>query len=287
MGVLAALVLAGILAQGCSDNNGRVTGTESKVTGDAVGGSVRVSVTISPGIINVGRRGSVVVIVSSPNGFPLPGRRVDLSSTGGSLDATTGITDSSGRFSTTVLVTCGDAGTVTVTAFADNQSQVAATATANVAATPTSPSASPCPPGSGTPPAGGGGGGGGGGGVVLPTVSITAAGTATEGGATATFTVSRTGSTAAPLGVTLGLGGSATFGSDYGLTGTVGNTVTIPAGASNAVITLNPVNDTDDDPNDPSSPGPDSELAILTITPAGTYTVGTPSAAQVPIADND
>src|SRR5512145_2701288 len=90
MGVLAALVLAGILAQGCSDNNGRVTGTESKVTGDAVGGSVRVSVTISPGIINVGRRGSVVVIVSSPNGFPIPGRRVDLSSTGGSLDATTG-----------------------------------------------------------------------------------------------------------------------------------------------------------------------------------------------------
>ena len=166
-GLLAALVLVGALVQGCSDNNGRVTGTDSKVTGDAIGGSIKVSVTISPGIIAVGRRGSVVVIVSSPNGFPIPGRRVDLSSTGGSLDATTGITDASGRFSTTILVTCSDTGSVTVTAFADNQSQVAATATATVGAgTGTS---SPCPAGSGAPPPAPGSG---------PTVSITSSGIA-------------------------------------------------------------------------------------------------------------
>ena len=60
-GLLAALVLVGILVQGCSDNNGRVTGTESKVTGDAIGGNIKTSVTINPGTVDRGRRASVVV----------------------------------------------------------------------------------------------------------------------------------------------------------------------------------------------------------------------------------
>jgi hypothetical protein len=124
---------------------------------------------------------------------------------------------------------------------------------------------------------------------VLPTVTITSAGVASEAGPTsATFTVSRTGSTAAPLGVVLTATGSAVFGTDYGLTGAiVGTTVTIPAGSASTVITLNPVDDPDAEADDPSGPNADAELAILSISPSGTYTVGTPGAAQVEIVDND
>ena len=63
--------------------------------------------------------------------------------------------------------------------------------------------------------------------------------------------------------------------------------MTIPAGSASTVITLNPVDDPDAEADDPSGPNADAELAILTITPAGTYTVGTPSAAQVEIVDNE
>jgi hypothetical protein len=99
--------------------------------------------------------------------------------------------------------------------------------------------------------------------------------------------VSRTGSTAAALTVNLTAGGTATLGSDYGLAGNiVGTTVTIPTGSVSAVITLNAVDDADTDTDDPSGPNADGELAILSIA-AGSYTVGTPSAAQVEIIDND
>ena len=84
-GLLAALVFAGVLVQGCSDNNGRITGTQSTVVGDAVGdrSSISASVTVSPGVIDTGRRAACSSIVSSPNGFPLPGRQVTLAAAGG------------------------------------------------------------------------------------------------------------------------------------------------------------------------------------------------------------
>jgi Bacterial Ig-like domain (group 1) len=117
---LAALVLAGILAQGCSDNNGRVTPTSSQVTGDAIGGpaslSLFVQVAINPATIDVGRRASILVIVTNANGFPLPNRQVQLTASGGNLDATSGVTDANGQFATTMVVPCGTAaagGTVT------------------------------------------------------------------------------------------------------------------------------------------------------------------------------
>jgi hypothetical protein len=104
---------------------------------------------------------------------------------------------------------------------------------------------------------------------------------------TATYTVSRTGSTAAPLSVVLTATGSAVFGADYGLTGSiVGTTVTIPSGSASTVITLNPVSADGAEADDPSGPNADAELAILTVSPAATYTVGTPGAAQVEIVDD-
>lgn len=108
MGLLAAIVLAGALVQGCSDNNGRITGTESTVTGDGIGGpgsiSMFVQVTVNPASVCPGRRASVLTIVTNANGIPLPGRNVQLTASLGQLDASFGQTDSNGLFSTTILV---------------------------------------------------------------------------------------------------------------------------------------------------------------------------------------
>jgi hypothetical protein len=119
--VLLALLLAGILAPGCSDNSGRLTPTSATTTGDGIGGpgstSLFVQVTVNPGSIDRGRRGSVLVIVSNANGIPLPGRNVQLSTSVGRLDATAGTTDGGGLFSTTIFIPCeavaGFAGVVT------------------------------------------------------------------------------------------------------------------------------------------------------------------------------
>jgi hypothetical protein len=283
-GLFLALVLAGLLVQGCTDNNGRVTGTESKVTGDAVGGNIKVSVTINPGAIDRGRRGSVVVIVSSPNGFPIGGRRVDLSSVGGRLDATSGVTGADGRFSTTLYIPCETGpGAVTVTAFADNQSQVAATATANAV---TAVASDPCAGIAGTPPPGGGGGGGGGGTPTLPTVSITASGLADEDGpVSANFTV--TGSSG--ITVSLGISGTATIGVDYNLTGTGvlvvnATTVNVTLSGGSATITVAPLADAAD-ADDPLGPATDAERVVLTINASPSYTVGSPSVAAIEICD--
>src|SRR5207249_11256095 len=53
---------------------------------------------------------------------------------------------------------------------------------------------------------------------------------------------------------------------------------TIPAGSASALINFGPIPDTIDEFD---------EAAILTILPASTYTVGTPSSATVTIVDDD
>ena len=71
------------------------------------------------------------------------------------------------------------------------------------------------------------------------------------------------------------VGGTATSGADYAaLTGTV----TIPAGQASATVTVTPVNDA-------GSEG--DETVLLTLTANAAYSVGTPAAATVTIADND
>jgi hypothetical protein len=107
--LLGALVLAGILAQGCSDNSGRLTPTSATTTGDGLGGtagSLFVQVTVNPGSIDRGRRGNILVIVSNRNGFPLSGRNVHLTSSVGRVDRTGGTTDASGTLSSTIFIPC-------------------------------------------------------------------------------------------------------------------------------------------------------------------------------------
>jgi serine protease len=108
-------------------------------------------------------------------------------------------------------------------------------------------------------------------------VSITATdASAAEGGTdTGVFTITRAGSTAAALTVTLAFSGSATNGTDYlGLN----TTVTIPAGSASTTLTVTPVDDSLVD---------GAETAIATLQAGAGYQVGDPSSATVTIADND
>ena len=91
----------------------------------------------------------------------------------------------------------------------------------------------------------------------------------------ASYTVTRTGSTTSDLSVQYKITGTAGPGVDYvALSGNV----TIPAGASTAIITVTPIDDTLVESN---------ETIVVTILAASGYTVGTPSAATVKIASDD
>ncbi|MBK9410940.1 MAG: Ig-like domain-containing protein [Gemmatimonadetes bacterium] len=105
--------------------------------------------------------------------------------------------------------------------------------------------------------------------VTVVATDAAASETGPDGG---TFTVSRTGSTAAALPVGFTLTGTATVGVDYAA---LNSSVTIAAGQSSTAIQINPL-------ADPLVEG--NETVILTIG-AGSYSVGTPSAATVTIAD--
>src|SRR5262249_21943818 len=115
-----------------------------------------------------------------------------------------------------------------------------------------------------------------------PTVTVTAttATTTDQSGATpAVYTVTRTGSTAAPLAVFFQMSGTASSPPDYGLTGTSGtNTVMINSGQSSANVTLTAADDFKFE---------GLETAVMTLqTPMdGSYNVGNPGSATVDIID--
>jgi hypothetical protein len=109
-----------------------------------------------------------------------------------------------------------------------------------------------------------------------PTVSVAAtdASASEVGPDTGTFTVSRTGSTEAPLTVLYGVSGTAT-GSDYA---TLSGSVVIPSGASTATITVTPTNDV-------LAEG--DETVVVTVTANAAYTVVAPSSATLTISSDD
>jgi hypothetical protein len=95
-----------------------------------------VQVTVNPGSIDIGRRGTVLVIVTNGNGFPLAGRNVQLTSSVGRLDQTSGQTNSGGTFSTTIFLPCEvPPGAGTVTAIAEGVVSPGAPFTAVIALT--------------------------------------------------------------------------------------------------------------------------------------------------------
>jgi N-acetylneuraminic acid mutarotase len=111
----------------------------------------------------------------------------------------------------------------------------------------------------------------------LPGVTVAATdSTASEtAGNTGKFTLTRTGSTATALEVRYAITGTATNGTDYTL---LDGDVVIPAGASSVTLTVSPTND---------SLVEGTESVVLTVLGGTGYQVGSNSAAQVNIADND
>ena len=109
------------------------------------------------------------------------------------------------------------------------------------------------------------------------TVTVTAsdANASETGPDNGTFTFTRSGSTAAALVVQYRVGGTATNGIDYA---SLSGSVTIPAGAASATVTVRPVDDANAEA---------SETVDVTVLPDGAYTVGNPPSATVTIADND
>ena len=111
----------------------------------------------------------------------------------------------------------------------------------------------------------------------LPTITITATdNTATEAGpTTGTFTVSRTGSTAAALTVYYGVTGTSTGGVDRNA---LSGNLSIPAGSSSGTVIITPINDIVCESD---------ETVILTLSANAAYIIGSPSSATVTIQDND
>jgi hypothetical protein len=110
-----------------------------------------------------------------------------------------------------------------------------------------------------------------------PLISITATdATASEPGAnTGLFTLTRLGKKSALLTVNYTVGGTATLGYDYV---SVGASVKIAAGATNASVTVTPVDDLLVE---------GTESVLVTLASGTGYTVGTPASATVSITDND
>jgi parallel beta-helix repeat protein len=110
-----------------------------------------------------------------------------------------------------------------------------------------------------------------------PTVTVAASDASASETASnpATFTFSRTGSTAAALAVRYSIGGTAANGTDYA---TLSGSVTIPSGGSSAIVTVSPIEDSAVEGN---------ETVVLTLSSEAAYVVGSPNSATVTIADND
>jgi subtilase family serine protease len=111
----------------------------------------------------------------------------------------------------------------------------------------------------------------------VPSVNVVATTSmAAEAGQTAgVFTVTRSGDTSAPLTVRFTVGGTATAGSDYLV---LPAAVTIPADASQATLTVMPVDDQIAEPN---------ETVTLSLQSGSEYRLGSPSFAIVTVVSDD
>jgi hypothetical protein len=109
----------------------------------------------------------------------------------------------------------------------------------------------------------------------VPTVSVVATvPCASEQGPVAgVFTVTRAGDTTDPLNVSYAIGGTATNGTDYAA---ITGTVTIPAGAGSATVTITPILDT-------LAEG--DRTVTLTVSTDLAYAVGTAASGTVTIHD--
>ena len=110
----------------------------------------------------------------------------------------------------------------------------------------------------------------------LASVSVSASdASATEGGDTGAFTITRTGATTSALTVNFTVSGTAASGADFVALGT---SVSIPAGQSSAVVTVATVQDAAQET---------TETVLLTLAVDAAYNLGSPTAATVNVLDDD
>jgi hypothetical protein len=121
--------------------------------------------------------------------------------------------------------------------------------------------------------------------VALPqvTVSVLPAAVQEDGTANLFYTFARTGATTSALTANFSVDGTATFNSDYTVSGAASfgataGTVTFAAGSSTATVTVDPTTDPTEEPN---------ETAVLTLTANAAYTIGTAAAATGTINNDD
>jgi Ca2+-binding RTX toxin-like protein len=121
--------------------------------------------------------------------------------------------------------------------------------------------------------------------VTTPTITLAVAPiTVNEDGTTnLVYTFTRTGVTTNALTVNYGVGGTATLGTDYAQTGAAtfaatAGTVTFAAGATTAIVTIDPTADTTVETD---------ETVALTLASGAGYTVGTTTAVTSTIVNDD
>lgn len=115
------------------------------------------------------------------------------------------------------------------------------------------------------------------------TVAVSPVSIAENGTTNATYTFKRTGPTTNPLTVSFDVGGTATFETDYSVTGASSFTemtgsVTFLAGQASKTIVIDPTGDTVVEAN---------ETVVLTLTAGVDYVVGLPLAATATITNDD
>lgn len=115
------------------------------------------------------------------------------------------------------------------------------------------------------------------------TIAVSPASVIENGTANATYTFKRTGPTTEPLTVNFDVGGTATFNTDYAVTGATSinettGSVTFLAGQASKTVVIDPTGDTLVESN---------ETVILTLATGIDYVVATPLAATATITNDD
>ncbi|QLE57378.1 S-layer family protein [Nostoc sp. TCL26-01] len=115
------------------------------------------------------------------------------------------------------------------------------------------------------------------------TLAVSPASVTEDGTTNLTYTFTRTGSTTNALTINFGVAGTATLNTDYTQTGAASftattGTITFAAGASTAILTVNPTADTFVENN---------ETVALTLASGTGYTVGTTTAVTGTITNDD
>jgi len=133
--LFAILVAVAVLTQACSDNtgpagphfqNGQTVPTVG--TADTAAGLVTTVIPDST-VVPTGHETGITVLVTNLNGFPIPGRQVQLVADGGQFQGPAiGVTDARGRFVTIFLCRAADDGTTrTISVFVQGATGTAAT----------------------------------------------------------------------------------------------------------------------------------------------------------------